>query len=295
MRWSIVLSATPFLATAVAVAVPRTHVVHEERAGHSSRWIKRDRAPGHMKVPVRIGLQQSNLENAQDYLLDVSDPNSANYGKHWTPEQVVETFKPKDETIVAVREWLVASGIPNESISHSDNKAWFAFHASVEQMENLLHTEYHEYEDSKTGGVMPATHRYHVPQNVQAHVDYITPGTKLLAEDKTTQKPRKNLVKREPPSGNRQSTRKFWQPDWMRHHATHDKQNLSICDVEITPACVAALYHIPPAPHRAESSNSMGIFEVSSILDFIQIPPRTARHIANLHAGRTSILGSARP
>lgn len=43
--------------------------------------------------------------------------------------------------------------------------------------------------------------------------------------------------------------------------------DLSTCDVTITPACVAALYHIP-ASNSSNPKNSMGIFE--SELQFYQ-------------------------
>ena len=45
-----------------------------------------------------------------------------------------------------MREWLVDSRIDSARIVHSDNKAWLAFDAFAEEVEQLLKTEYHEYE-----------------------------------------------------------------------------------------------------------------------------------------------------
>ncbi|KAF2171470.1 hypothetical protein M409DRAFT_63728 [Zasmidium cellare ATCC 36951] len=213
MLWNSFVVAAAFAGTVTALAVPETHIVHEKRDYTSRRWAKRDRAKPHARLPVRIGLAQNNLDKAHDYLMDVSHPTSPNYGKHWTSEEVIEAFKPSDDAVQTVRQWLVDAGISVKEIVHSDNKQWLAFDASTKQMESLLHTEYHEYEDIKTGGVMPACDQYHVPKHIQQHIDYITPA------------------------------------------------NLSICDKEITPACVAALYKIPPAPRDVVKSNSMGIFE----------------------------------
>lgn len=85
-----------------------------------------------------------------------SDPESPNYGKHKTLEEVIELFKPSEDTIEKVFKWLITSGIARERITHSDNKAWLAFDATRKEAEDLLHTEYHEYEHLSTGHVMPS-------------------------------------------------------------------------------------------------------------------------------------------
>lgn len=75
-----------------AAVIPPTHIVHEKRDGHSSRWTKQDRALAHATVPMRIGLAQTNMEAAHEYLLDISHPTSQNYGKHWTSAEVINAF-----------------------------------------------------------------------------------------------------------------------------------------------------------------------------------------------------------
>jgi tripeptidyl-peptidase-1 len=245
-------------AFAVALPAPASHVVHEERDEIPSRWIKRDRVPAHAKLPVRIGLTQSNLDNAHEHLFDVANPDSPNYGNHWTSEQVIDMFKPADETIDSVREWLVRSGIDKDSITLSGNKAWLAFTATAERMEALLHTEYFEFEDAATGGIMPACDRYHVPKHIQEHLDYITPGIRLLAPfEKPKEREKRSLSKRQWP----QHRSSLHHGPWPhRPYPHHNPGDLSTCDIAITPACIAALYNIPPG-HLADPTNSLGIFE----------------------------------
>jgi tripeptidyl-peptidase-1 len=262
-----------FAAIASALSVPVPHVLHEARDTSSERWIKRGRVPSYAKLPVRVGLAQNNLDNGHEYLLDVAHPDSPNYGKHWTAEEVIDTFKPTDEAIETVRNWLVDSGIGNKSITHTANKAWLAFDATAKQLESLLRTEYHEFEDTATGGVLPACDRYHIPSHVQKHVDYITPGIKLMAPmEKPQEHEKRGLTKRQWPHPGPQPAPGPWPPGswppgpWPKHHwpsqpiPDDPKANLSQCDVAITPACIAALYNIPEA-HLADPSNSMGIFE----------------------------------
>jgi tripeptidyl-peptidase-1 len=143
------------------------------------RWVKGERVPAAKHLPVRIGLTQSNLHRAEEYLLDVSHPKSPNYGKLWTSDEVIKTFQPSETAVQAVRDWLAFHGIVN--VAHSDNKAWLAFDAPASKVEALLHTEYFEHEDQVTGGILPACDKYHVPKTIQEHIDYITPGTKLMA------------------------------------------------------------------------------------------------------------------
>lgn len=122
---------------------------------------------------------------------------------------------------------------------------------------------------------MPACSAYHVPKKVQPLIDYITPGIKLLAPtDELTEQGRQVLERRGSPappgSGHfpgkpapKPATK--WRPSSpgysLSTHGSHDQSDLSSCDVSITPACVAALYHIPPAPKQVDPSNTMGIFE----------------------------------
>ena len=217
---------------------PSSHIVHEKRQSLHSRWEKRDRVDQNALLPMRIALTQSNLDDAHKHLMDVSDPASPNYGKHWTPEQVVEAFKPSEDTVSAVSDWLAGAGISLDRITHSDNKGWFAFHATAEEAEDLLMTEYHEYEDLDTGGIMPACDKYHLPKHLQEHIDYVTPGVKLLAPVETAFGKRDESAR----SRNRQPLR-----NWPARPGPFNSTDLSMCDVAITPACVAALYQIPPA------------------------------------------------
>jgi tripeptidyl-peptidase-1 len=87
---------------------------------------------------------------------------------------------------------------------------------------------------------------YHVPKHVQEHVDYITPGLRLLADHKRGFGMSKDGAPIPP------KKRPYPEPIAMN--------DLKTCDVAITPACIAELYEIPPAK-RAHPDNAMGIFE----------------------------------
>ncbi len=89
MRFTIFTTALALGATAAALPTSSNYVLHEKRS-ESSSWSPREdvKPNGRIRLPVRIGLTENNLDMGEDVLLQVSDPASEHYGKHWTTEQV---------------------------------------------------------------------------------------------------------------------------------------------------------------------------------------------------------------
>ncbi|KAH0282525.1 subtilisin-like protein [Aureobasidium namibiae CBS 147.97] len=201
-------------------------------------------------LPVRVALRQNKLEAGEEQLLKISDPDSPQYGQHWTQEQTIDFFKPANATVKAVTEWLVASGVNKTRITHTDNKQWLAFDATVSDMESLLHTKYYKYKQSSQK-YAAGCDEYYLPKDLQAHVDFIKPAimrSSLAAPGNMIQKrdsAARNVV-----------------------HAAGTKRDsnsidLSDCYNIVSPACVRALYGLPfpNTTQTADNATSMGIFE----------------------------------
>jgi tripeptidyl-peptidase-1 len=62
-------------------------------------------------------------------------------------------FAPSANAVEEVRSWLVASGVANNVIVHSENKGWLAFNIPAWKAEELFQTEYHEHLHSTSGKV----------------------------------------------------------------------------------------------------------------------------------------------
>ncbi|KAH7017961.1 putative Tripeptidyl-peptidase sed1 [Microdochium trichocladiopsis] len=240
------------LEAAAKPVVPTTHTLHERAGQHWGRdWRVKQRLPRNAKLPMRIGLQQSNEAVGRDRLEDISNPKSPNYGKHMTAEEVRQLFAPARETVETVVEWLTDSGIHIDRISQSYNKQWIQVDLSADEAESLLLTEYHLYEHSASGAHDIATRDYHVPRHIAQHIDYITPGVRLRADPKKTElaKRRSNLHKR----------------TIAMHKAEKllpalPQLNASTCATYITNDCLSTQYHIPPG-NKASPGNELGIFE----------------------------------
>ena len=93
MRCSVLSAFALFAIGAVGFPASRHHAIHEKRSSKSSWSPRKDVKPdARIKLPVRIGLAENNLHLGHDMLMEVSDPISDRYGKHWTQEEVFITF-----------------------------------------------------------------------------------------------------------------------------------------------------------------------------------------------------------
>lgn len=276
------------LAALAAASPVSNNVIHEKREFVPFGWAEVGKMPAEFKLPVRIGLKQSNLEKAHEHLMDVSHPKSENYGKHWTAVEVAKYFEPSAESVKAVVSWLEANGISSERVSRSFDKGWITFEGSVEEVEALLDTEYSLYEHV-TGKPHVACDDYSLPDAVSKHVDFITPtvhfDAHVSSRTKDDLKQRKRSVTARPgPKANsgyknqpiRRESPSFdakspsfpgtgFLPKLDGSGATpnadeFDSADLSTCSEYITPDCLHALYNFTYGT-SANPKNSFGIVE----------------------------------
>ncbi|KAG9312229.1 peptidase S8/S53 domain-containing protein [Chiua virens] len=206
-------------------------------------------------MPLRFALTQSNLENLEEFLYDVSHPDSPNYGKHWSAADVASTFAPSRASVDAVRDWLLESGIDDHRIKLSTSGGWLEFQATVREAEGLLRTNYNVYRHH-TGTEHVACERYHLPEHLVPHIDFVTPtvhfDTKLTKRSGGDGQPPKRVG--QPSSGNG--------PETADVPLSEVSDSLEQCDKQITPACLRALYGFVYQP-KVPGNNSYGIVEYS--------------------------------
>ncbi|KAL8821248.1 MAG: hypothetical protein Q9223_000673 [Gallowayella weberi] len=247
------------------------HVLHEKRNRLPPGWQYHEKIKSTEMLPMRIALTQSNLDKADDFLMDVSHPDSPNYGKHWTHEDIANKFAPSAETVNTVKSWLTSSGIAPERISRSQSLGWLKFDATVAEAESLLNTEYHLYKHS-TGKPHVACSEYHVPKHVTPHVDFITPTVHFDA--KIPQGVAQPIEKRAPTTtaaaGHPVQTKAALGIGAPSSGSLPKKgaqinikaiiDELKNCNRFITPNCLRALYLFPPGKTK-NPKNSYGIVE----------------------------------
>lgn len=191
-----------------------------------------------------------------------SHPESPRYGQWYSPEEVIDIFAPPKHAVDAVRQWLHDSNISPERISQSTNKQWIQFNANVQEAERLLKTKYHQYEHLATGKTNVACEEYYVPQHIQQHIDYITPGLKLIGGGSATEEKKAEMEKR----GFRTSSNQNFSSPILKGilppaiRAILALDPTADCGAAVTPECIALMYKIPKAT-RKTPGNELGIFE----------------------------------
>lgn len=179
VRFTMLLTQSFTLLALVFSALGATfspHVRHETRSSIPAGWAPIQRAPSAMVVPLRVGLVQPNIESIEEYLMDVSHPESPNYGNHWSAAKVASTFRPSAASIDTVRNWLITEGIEPSRIKVSPAGSWIQVNVTIAEAEGLLKTEYHVYGHDSTGAEHIACHGgYHLPEHVSKHVELVTP------------------------------------------------------------------------------------------------------------------------
>ena len=233
--------------TAICSPHSKTHIVHEKRSADHGHWQKRSRAPLRNIIPLRIGLKERNLHLGPQYLDDVSNPASPNYGKHWTPKSVADAFSPAEESVETVGLWLRMAGIERSRYSLSPGGNWIYLEAKVEEVETLLQTEYFIFEHALTSEAHIGCSEYSIPRDVQAHIDLITPTIGLM--------PNRNTIRK------RDMTKDM-------NHIERDQKptnkpppvDAKSCFGSITPDCIKCI--VPP--HRSASDANLCISSISN-------------------------------
>ena len=262
------------LIASAAAAPSFNHVLHEKRDRLPPGWGQAREIDAKTILPMKIGLTQGNLDKADEYLMEVSHPDSPRFGQHWSAKQIAETFAPSQETIDSVMYWLESSGIHPERISRSQSLGWLHFDITVEEAERLLKTKYHVYTYKANGKPHVACSKYHVPEHIKRHVDFITPTVHFDTKMPMAQEEYEKKVKR------------ISTPTAAAGHPVNPKAALGVgapssgslpkkgtdiniknlidelnnCDVHITPNCLRALYKFLPG-FSANPQNSYGIVE----------------------------------
>lgn len=109
--------------SATALALPSSrlttrdedHVVHERRNALPQGWVKRDRLSPHFEIPVSIALKQQNLDRIQEYLEEVSHPDSKAFGQVSGREDPDSPRSDSSADCLALTRLTRSTGTPLES------------------------------------------------------------------------------------------------------------------------------------------------------------------------------------
>ncbi|KAJ7034568.1 subtilisin-like protein [Mycena alexandri] len=228
---------TQLLVALISVVASVAAVAQSVPAG----WSLHRRADPNALIPLKFSLAQSNLEKLEAFLLDIADPRSPNYGQHWSPARVKETFRPSADTINTVNGWLTQdAGIHADKIKLNPDGVILQLNVTIAEAESLLQAEYYVYSDDENGSLRVGCHGgYTLPEHVSKHIDFVWPTVHFGG-------PRSLSVRSEAVSPSsrfgRESGASTIPIDNLADFAT------SGCDVSATLECLRELYNFDFTP-----------------------------------------------
>lgn len=174
-------------------------VAHETRKSTQASELaaSRSRVEAEAILPMRIALKPNKHapSKAEAWLMEVSDPVSEDFGRHWSQDQVVAAFRPAAESVHAVTAWLNGLGVTD--VTHTDNKQWLAFDIPASKAEAVFHTEYFEHEmkgkDGQVQGFEASCDEYYLPTHLTEHIDFVKPGIQGIDVTGRTSRSRKYM------------------------------------------------------------------------------------------------------
>jgi tripeptidyl-peptidase-1 len=149
--------------------------VFREKAHYGGRTniVKGARASAHQKHRVEIFIKQRNMDKLHDVLMRVSDPSHADYGKHWSRDEIFAMTGNAGGSREVSR-YLEAHGA--RVVGRAAYEESLTVEASIGVWEKLLATEFHEFhhEDwSVTGEKMVRSLEYSLPSELHEHVEHV--------------------------------------------------------------------------------------------------------------------------
>lgn len=236
----------PAVCLCLSLALPTFAAVHEQLAAVPIGWTQVGAPSETDTISLQIALTQQNLDLLDAKIMAVSTPGSASYGQYMDGDAVAAMLAPSAGASPAVLAWLTGAGVTN---AYSDG-AYVNFSTTVYLANSLLSTTFNYYENA--GVQKLRTTGYSVPDDLQTHIDLITPTTyfgKTVAQIPVrapwADRPRKmdhrvrNLA-----------TRYF---NGTTNSTTNDTIDAS-CATLITPTCIKELYSINYTPDPSSGS-----------------------------------------
>ena len=154
------------------VISPHTHVFKESSKHMSSRTNieKRGRIRHDQTHEVIFAVQQKNIDELTSILYDISDPDSPNYGQHWSNVEVTE-FTSNPQGRDAVVSYLNSNGA--SVVSETRGGEYITAQAPVKIWEKIFDTEFFAFRmthsDASVNNFIRAEH-YSVPRELDEHL-----------------------------------------------------------------------------------------------------------------------------
>ncbi|KAH0592795.1 hypothetical protein MHUMG1_09440 [Metarhizium humberi] len=197
------------------------------------RWNVASKPPPDTNATFTLALNMENIDLLASELLDISDTNSPNYGKHWDQADVYSKFAPSHIAVSTTLDWLGGGGVGNYTVDW----IFIDFTTTIATADSLLNASYHYYTNNVTSELRTAS--YSVPGRIQNSTLLIAPGPYLGVPNSMPLSLR--------PHGARESLR--------RSNLSTDENP---CLQAISPSCPKQMYKVTNYTPREGSGSPIG-------------------------------------
>lgn len=147
----------------------------------------------HESMQLTFAVKHSDKAAIDSKFWDVSDPESANFAKHVSQEELVEMSKPDAKHFRTVMEWLIANGISRDAIEFSPAGDFVHVKTNVKKAQQLLKTKYSRFESSTVHALNGKTQKHfadrckavNLPHDVREALDFVAPTTQFPPRART--------------------------------------------------------------------------------------------------------------
>ena len=136
-------------------------------------WIQGDRVSANKTIELTFALKQENVNQLEDFLLQVSDPDSSLYGKYVSADELTRMIQPKEETIEIVSLWLKQNDVNNCELTL--NRDFIRCIMKNEIVEKLLPGSiFYNFKHKKySKNVIRSISHYHIPSYIAEKIDFV--------------------------------------------------------------------------------------------------------------------------
>lgn len=166
-----------WIPTLISALIPKKHIKHETMQPFNS-LTKIAPSDGTAEHEVVIAITLKNLDLLENIVLDITNPDSPNFSKWMTTDEVNDLIKNED-ALQNVTNWLDSN---NVTITwRSLDTSYIKAVASISTWETLLHTKFYDWIDYRrnltNGSHRPKMYRrsndYSLPHDLTEHISAV--------------------------------------------------------------------------------------------------------------------------
>lgn len=138
-----------------------------------SGWVPVNRAAATAELKLVFAIKQRNADVLNKILYEVSDPTHPKYGQYWSLEAINELVG-NPEGSKQVQQFLLSQGVAAAKISVTKGGDFVMASMPVRVAENMLRTEFVEYQHTETRKRAIKTPAYTLPVGVADLLDFVS-------------------------------------------------------------------------------------------------------------------------